>query len=351
VITLLALLNQKGTQGEILQVGDIISVSLSGQVNPSDQSVIETENQVIKDWEISKEGASYVAVHFSHFLLLEQEELLVFNGQGEQQYILTGQGKNGSGGAFWAQPVHGSTIILQLRVPIGSDLSQSRFNINEEAFSFTAEDHEPERQLKEQISPSFHGGSDDSSDDEPPTATPSISTDLPSSDDGSDDSSHDEHERKLKEKTPPGSPGGSDGSSDDEPPTSTRSISTDTPSSDNGSDDSSDDEPPTYIATLFATQFATTAPTSGNDDLCLNNGEQCESDGGCCSGFCKQKEKGNNVCKNKPSIKNDCLEIGESCDKGGKCCSGKCGKGKNKKGKSKKSDKVCLPPNLRHRWA
>jgi V8-like Glu-specific endopeptidase len=122
------------------QVGEVVSAALSSLDNVPETAIIRTENHLIIEREISKPDASYVAVHFDSFLLLEDEELLIFNGRGEQQYILTGEGKPGSGGTFWAQHVKGSIMILQLWVPAGSDMSQPRFTIDQEAFGFpTAE--------------------------------------------------------------------------------------------------------------------------------------------------------------------------------------------------------------------
>jgi len=140
----ICIVNQKGAESTSAkeQVGELVPASISSRDNVPETSHIRTETHLITEWEISRTDASYVAIHFESFLLLEEEELLVFNGRGEQQYILNGQGKPGSGGTFWAQHVKGDTIILQLWVPAGSDMSQPRFTIDQEAFGFPTEQHE-----------------------------------------------------------------------------------------------------------------------------------------------------------------------------------------------------------------
>ena len=56
---------------------------------------------------VHKEDTSYLSVHFENFALDEGCDMKLTDGNGDQEYVLTGEGKPGLGGVFWARHVKG----------------------------------------------------------------------------------------------------------------------------------------------------------------------------------------------------------------------------------------------------
>ena len=54
-----------------------------------------------------EEDTSYLSVHFDNFALDEGCDMKLTDDSGDQEYTLTGEGKPGLGGVFWARHVKG----------------------------------------------------------------------------------------------------------------------------------------------------------------------------------------------------------------------------------------------------
>ena len=54
-----------------------------------------------------EKDTSYLSVHFDNLALGEGCDMKLTDGSGEQEYVLTGEGKPGLGGVFWARHVKG----------------------------------------------------------------------------------------------------------------------------------------------------------------------------------------------------------------------------------------------------
>ncbi|GEM_PF-1341683 len=62
----------------------------------------------------SKEGASYIAVHFSRFELAEGDQVVLRDPAGRYRHVYTGRGLREKGGPFWGLTVLGDTMIVEL---------------------------------------------------------------------------------------------------------------------------------------------------------------------------------------------------------------------------------------------
>lgn len=78
-----------------------------------------TKNTRIWTGAVRSEGASALRIHFTDFALPEGAELYVYNEHGEAFGPYTDRGRRNDGD-FWSHTITGTTMLLQVRTPVGS---------------------------------------------------------------------------------------------------------------------------------------------------------------------------------------------------------------------------------------
>jgi hypothetical protein len=114
-----------------LKVGERYALALDSSVPERGPAMEQTPTGL--RWTIKHAGATYVAVHFERFDLAPDDAIVVSDGNGGQEFRLTGLGKMDLG-TFWAQHVKGDTVVIEF-ITSGSRPGKG-FRIDEYAAGF-----------------------------------------------------------------------------------------------------------------------------------------------------------------------------------------------------------------------
>mmetsp|Transcript_16205 Transcript_16205/g.21736 ORF Transcript_16205/g.21736 Transcript_16205/m.21736 type:complete len:307 (-) Transcript_16205:156-1076(-) len=114
--------------GMPLQIGDHHDISISSNVAESDLQPVVSSDGKTSTYTLHHENASYLSVHLSNLDLPTGCSFSLTDGNGGQEYTLTGRGLYDLG-TFWGHHVNGDTMVLTLHCD--SEMASPVFEVDD----------------------------------------------------------------------------------------------------------------------------------------------------------------------------------------------------------------------------
>mmetsp|Transcript_25965 Transcript_25965/g.33087 ORF Transcript_25965/g.33087 Transcript_25965/m.33087 type:complete len:694 (+) Transcript_25965:46-2127(+) len=111
-----------------LQIGDHHDISISSNVAESDLQPVVSSDGKTSTYTLHHENASYLSVHLSNLDLPTGCSFSLTDGNGGQEYTLTGRGLYDLG-TFWGHHVNGDTMVLTLHCD--SEMASPVFEVDD----------------------------------------------------------------------------------------------------------------------------------------------------------------------------------------------------------------------------